>query len=71
MEHFDPWSREAIHHTSSNLNTSFMVADDTEAAELRSEGLAMRQYLSSLAASPDCRDPDHPGCAKCEQDGEQ
>lgn len=51
MEHFNPWGREAVH--------------DTDAAEMRAESLALNQYLSQLAASPSCRDPDHPGCAQC------
>ena len=28
-------------------------------------GIAMRWHRHALAAHPDCRDPDHPGCAKC------
>lgn len=42
-----------------------MDLEDTEATELRSEGLAFSQYLSHLSASPNCADPDHPGCARC------
>jgi hypothetical protein len=28
---------------------------------------AERRYRLSLAAFPDCRDPDHPGCEYCEE----
>ena len=39
--------------------------DELEAEELRREAIAMRWYRQKLAAHPDCRDPDHPGCEKC------
>ena len=39
--------------------------DELEAEELRREAIAMRWYRQKLASHPDCRDPDHPGCAKC------
>ena len=39
--------------------------DDLEAEELRREAIAMRWHRKKLALHPDCRDPDHPGCAKC------
>ena len=39
--------------------------DEIEADELRHEAIAMRRHQQKLAAHPDCRDPDHPGCAKC------
>lgn len=29
---------------------------------------AALRYRAALARAPDCRDPDHPGCARCEGD---
>lgn len=40
-------------------------ADDSELYELRREWMAERRRKSLLAAHPDCRDPDHPGCEHC------
>ncbi len=31
-----------------------------------SEERRIRHYRQRLIASPDCRDPDHPGCDQCE-----
>ncbi len=30
------------------------------------EAAAQKEYERKLHAHPDCRDPDHPGCARCE-----
>lgn len=27
-----------------------------------------KEYLQSLMNHPNCSDPDHPGCAKCEEE---
>jgi hypothetical protein len=40
--------------------------DDHDLAELRAEAAAERRYRGLLARYPDCRDPDHPGCERCE-----
>jgi hypothetical protein len=39
-------------------------------ADLRAEDDAERRYQAQLLAHPDCRDPDHPGCANCEGEDE-
>lgn len=39
--------------------------DDTDYNEM-AEGLRLNaQYFARLSTSPDCRDPDHPGCPDC------
>lgn len=40
--------------------------DDTERDALIRENINRLRYERQLAAHPDCRDPDHPGCKKCE-----
>lgn len=43
--------------------------DDPDAWErerLALEDRQRRRYATRLRAAPDCRDPDHPGCAHCE-----
>lgn len=41
--------------------------DDPEIESLRYEVFYQKQYQSKLTACPDCRDPDHPGCYKCQE----
>lgn len=41
------------------------MIDHDDLAELRAEVRAQRRYLRAICAHPDCRDPDHPGCATC------
>lgn len=45
--------------------------DDPEASELRQQDRWQRRRLARLAAHPDCRDPDHPGCEYCEPRDDQ
>jgi len=45
-----------------------MMLDDQDIMEMRMELIYMRQQRARLLANPDCRDPDHPGCVKCEAD---
>lgn len=40
--------------------------DEYEISAQRTAALRQRQHVSRLAAHPDCRDPDHPGCEQCE-----
>lgn len=40
--------------------------DDPEVEELKAEARAQRAFPHLLRQHPDCRDPDHPGCEKCE-----
>ena len=35
---------------------------------LAREARALRVYRGRLFTAPDCRDPDHPGCWRCEPD---
>lgn len=45
--------------------------DDFEISELRVAQFRQRQYQSIMSRHPDCRDPMHPGCPRCEtEDGE-
>lgn len=40
---------------------------DMEFEEWQEETMAMKVYKSELRHHPDCRDPNHPGCPKCEE----
>lgn len=42
--------------------------DDGEVEELRAQARWQRRYNADLSRHPDCRDPDHPGCPRCEPD---
>ena len=48
------------------------LTDPDELAYLRQEQLAANRYqryhAAALARHPNCRDPDHPGCPRCEPD---
>ena len=39
--------------------------NDTDLQELAAEARHQRHQAQRLSAAPDCRDPDHPGCAHC------
>lgn len=43
---------------------------DFELDELRAQTRAENRYRNALIAHPDCRDPDHPGCALCADEEE-
>lgn len=43
------------------------IEDDPEYEELLAQRLFESQYRNRLFHSPNCRDPDHPGCEKCEE----
>ena len=43
-----------------------MKIDPDDLAELQLDQRLERRYLAALARNPDCRDPAHPGCARCE-----
>jgi hypothetical protein len=40
---------------------------DPEFDDLKAESRLSRQRATRLMYNPDCRDPDHPGCADCEE----
>jgi hypothetical protein len=44
--------------------------DEYDIQELKAQDRFERQMLARLMANPDCRDPDHPGCEKCEDEDE-
>lgn len=44
---------------------------DCDVEELKAEARAQRALLYRLIRHPDCRDPDHPGCERCEEPEEQ
>lgn len=44
----------------------FRVHDEDAIADLRAESLHAHRYMARLNQHPDCNDPAHPGCARCE-----
>lgn len=40
--------------------------DDDFISDLRMQAFRERQYRAILTRHPDCRDPAHPGCERCE-----
>jgi len=48
-----------------SIRFKFDELDELDMDDMRLEQQAMRWYQQALAAHPDCRDPDHPGCEKC------
>lgn len=45
---------------------------DDDISDLRLARFRERQYQRLLSSAPDCRDPSHPGCDRCETlDGEK
>ena len=44
---------------------------DYDAEDERQNDLARKRYNAALMRHPDCRDPDHPGCADCDEDFEE
>jgi hypothetical protein len=47
-----------------------MIDDDLDPMieELRAEDRWRKRRHAELMRHPDCRDPDHPGCERCEED---
>jgi len=41
---------------------------EDDIAELEMQSFWQRRGYNLLSANPDCQDPDHPGCTKCEGD---
>ena len=41
------------------------IFDDVSDIEMQVE--AQKRYKQELIRHPDCRDPDHPGCSKCDE----
>jgi len=52
------------------INRDFYDRDsyDSECEELRLQASWERQYRNRLLRAPDCRDPDHIGCPKCNEE---
>jgi hypothetical protein len=44
--------------------------DEYDIEELKAQDKFDRQMRARLMANPDCRDPDHLGCEKCEDEDE-
>jgi hypothetical protein len=44
--------------------------DDWDEQDMLAEELAKARYERNLANHPHCLDPDHPGCAGCEDEHE-
>ena len=50
------------------MNNNFIYEyDQHEADELRLQAQFERLQWQKYVAHPDCRDPDHPGCDKCNE----
>ena len=47
---------------------SIVMHEDEDRLTLAREARALRVYRGRLRTAPDCRDPDHPGCWRCEPD---
>lgn len=49
-----------------------MIDDDLDPMieELRAEDRWRKRRHAELMRHPDCRDPDHPGCDRCEEEEE-
>ena len=45
-----------------------VLNEDEDRSTLAREDRAQRIYRGRLFTAPDCRDPDHPGCWRCEPD---
>jgi hypothetical protein len=39
---------------------------DDDLADMKQAQILERRYLAALSRNPDCRDPAHPGCGRCE-----
>jgi hypothetical protein len=48
-----------------------MDDEDTEVADLRAQARWAKQQHARLMHNPDCRDPDHIGCDKCNETEEE
>jgi hypothetical protein len=46
------------------------MAELSDRDEMRRESRYERMREAELSRHPDCRDPDHPGCWKCEDEEE-
>ena len=44
------------------------LLDEIEQEDLKQADTKRRQYEAVLLRHPNCRDPDHPGCEKCENE---
>ena len=42
--------------------------DEYDIEELKAQDRHERLYRLKMMEHPDCRDPDHPGCEKCEDE---
>ena len=45
--------------------------DNIDHSELRARDFYEKRKRYQLMANPDCRDPDHPGCDKCDDDNQE
>lgn len=52
------------------MNGFSKEANDDFEDDLLADVRHKRRYLNKLNLHPDCRDPDHPGCDKCRDDGD-
>lgn len=47
-------------------NPHLVIIDEHEAAALAADDAHQRRQQMARIQHPNCRDPDHPGCDKCE-----
>jgi hypothetical protein len=50
------------------MSDDWYDADDDNYQEMAAEARWQRRQQAQLLSNPDCRDPDHPGCAICDND---
>lgn len=47
-----------------SIRFKFDELDELDMDDMRLEQQALRRHQQKLVSHPDCRDPDHPGCAR-------
>ena len=50
------------------MSDAWYDADDDLRAELLAQDRWERRRHAQLMRNPDCRDPDHPGCERCDDE---
>lgn len=61
-----PRRSEVVRHYAAQLAAMNYRHDEDAISDLRIEQFRERQYRAILACHPECRDPAHPGCERCE-----
>lgn len=56
---------------STNHNKEELMVTEEEMDNFREEAAHERKKEAALRRNPDCRDPEHPGCEVCEDQGDE